>query len=663
MLATTDRRETPMSIRYKFLLILLGFSIVPLLVFFSLNAGLSAKMGQTISDVATKQLILLTSRGLEEVSENYALALNREFHRIETAIRSASEKIEGDPATGRPVDASHGTGNSLSQPTAILRQLFEQLESADSGLLGAYLLMPDGKTYSYPDVGPHVGSARLSLERKPLPAGGEKPAPLRVVTHYVEEDPSIPPVMSISLPVSAGHPKAEGIIGADYSMTRLLDKCRPASQWTPLMETLMVLWTDEDIRRSQPPTVLFHADGRQADPSWRPLPSGSTMDAPEIRELLLNSRRWGKGHAVLTNEGAEAIWACAQADHEFGFVSILPTRELQFFMTRSQRRLIRWHTMDTLLAAMALVLLMLVVASFRSRRILKPFSAIVEGFRQLSTGDFSARLSFDETDERQLVASAFNDMAIQLESSMQLRHSLEVAREVQQNFLPSAHPEFPGFDIASTVRYCDETGGDYIDFIQRGNGSLGVVVSDVTGHGIGAALLMATARALIRGRCDIGEDLSEMTNAVNRKLSDDVGATGRFMTLFFLEIDPIARRFQWIRAGHDPAWLFADQGETSAVLDGIGIPLGVESRYAYPKPSSRPFRKGDVVVIGTDGIWEAANADGVLFGKDRFEDIVRRNLKEPAAGICRAVIEAVAVFQRDTRQEDDISLAVVKVVE
>jgi sigma-B regulation protein RsbU (phosphoserine phosphatase) len=154
-----------------------------------------------------------------------------------------------------------------------------------------------------------------------------------------------------------------------------------------------------------------------------------------------------------------------------------------------------------------------------------------------------------------------------------------------------------------------------------------------------------------------------MTNAVNRKLSDDVGATGRFMTLFFLEIDPIARRFQWIRAGHDPAWLFADQGETSAVLDGIGIPLGVESRYAYPKPSSRPFRKGDVVVIGTDGIWEAANADGVLFGKDRFEDIVRRNLKEPAAGICRAVIEAVAVFQRDTRQEDDISLAVVKVVE
>lgn len=291
------------------------------------------------------------------------------------------------------------------------------------------------------------------------------------------------------------------------------------------------------------------------------------------------------------------------------------------------------------------------------------FSAVVEGFRQLSKGDFSARLSFDETDERQLVADAFNDMAAQLETSMQIRHSLEVAREVQQNFLPSAHPAFPGFDIASTVRYCDETGGDYIDFIQRGNGTLGVVVSDVTGHGIGAALLMATARALIRGRCDINENLNETIGAVNRELSADVGPSGRFMTLFFLEIDPIARRFQWIRAGHDPAWLFADQGETIATLGGAGIPLGVESRYAYPKPSSRPFGKGDVVVIGTDGIWEAANADGVLFGKDRFEALVGRHLAEPAADICRAVIDAVALFQGDCRQEDDISLAVVKIME
>ena len=220
---------------------------------------------------------------------------------------------------------------------------------------------------------------------------------------------------------------------------------------------------------------------------------------------------------------------------------------------------------------------------------------------------------------------------------------------------------FPGFDIAARIKFCDETGGDYIDLIPLGDQKLGIVVSDVTGHGVGAALLMATARALVRGRYGESGSLADMMNSVNRKLAADIGETGRFMTLFFLEIDRTCRRLQWIRAGHDPAWLVTGPPASLTLLGGPGIALGVNDQYAFTARSFSSLSPGDLVIIGTDGIWETVGPNNALFGKKRLEELIAQNAWRPAEKICDEVLKALNDFRGDIKQQDDVSLVVIKV--
>ena len=157
---------------------------------------------------------------------------------------------------------------------------------------------------------------------------------------------------------------------------------------------------------------------------------------------------------------------------------------------------------------------------------------------------------------------------------MNIRKALEVAHEVQQNLLPEDTPELPGFDISAAVVYCDETGGDYFDFIPCEDEDcerFGIAVGDVTGHGVGAALLMATARALIRGYASRPDSLADSITRVNRLLAADVGQSGNFMSLFFLQLDSDSRTIRWVRAGHDPAILFNPKTEGFEELVGPGL--------------------------------------------------------------------------------------------
>jgi sigma-B regulation protein RsbU (phosphoserine phosphatase) len=237
---------------------------------------------------------------------------------------------------------------------------------------------------------------------------------------------------------------------------------------------------------------------------------------------------------------------------------------------------------------------------------------------------------------------------------------LEVAQEVQQNFFPESDPNIPGLDISPTVLYCEETGGDYIDLLREKDGTVGIIVGDVTGHGIGAALLMATARALMRGHYQTKADLTQIMNAVNRGLTTDIGDTGRFVTLFFLEVDLQSYRLKWVRAGHDPAWLFSANDGSVSFLDGPGMALGVSSAFRYAANVGDLLGPGDIILIGTDGIWETTNTKGVLFGKRRLERAVLENAHRTAAEISTAVMGSVIRFRGDAKQEDDVSILVVK---
>ena len=156
-------------------------------------------------------------------------------------------------------------------------------------------------------------------------------------------------------------------------------------------------------------------------------------------------------------------------------------------------------------------------------------------------------------------------------------------------------------------------------------------------------------------------NISEIITEMNRHLALDVLDTGRFMTLLYLAIDPENKYLQWVRAGHDPA-IFYDPGRHKfEELAGTGIALGVDEDFRYEENSRTGISEGQIIAIGTDGIWEAYNRDGEMFGKKRFRNIIRQNAKAGAGDILDAVYNELDQFTRGLKTEDDITLVIAKV--
>jgi serine phosphatase RsbU (regulator of sigma subunit) len=246
-----------------------------------------------------------------------------------------------------------------------------------------------------------------------------------------------------------------------------------------------------------------------------------------------------------------------------------------------------------------------------------------------------------------------------------VRQSLSLAMEVQQNLLPNSNPSVRGLDIAGKSVYCDETGGDYFDFLKpvgAGNDCVSVVVGDVSDHGIPSALLMATARAFIRQRASRPGSIAEIVTDTNRQLAEDVQDSGRFMTLFYATIDRQNNRMHWLNAGHEPALVYDSDSDSFEELHGGGnLPVGIydDSNYAQAELAIAP---GQILVIATDGIREASNRYGGRFGKEAFYKVIRQNAAASAPDLLAAVFNAVDLFQYGNSVEDDMTLVIVKVL-
>ncbi len=244
------------------------------------------------------------------------------------------------------------------------------------------------------------------------------------------------------------------------------------------------------------------------------------------------------------------------------------------------------------------------------------------------------------------------------------KKALALAGEVQKSLLPQDKPQVQGLDIAGRNVSCDEIGGDYFDFLWRREskkGPFSVVVGDISGHGVDSALLMTTARAFLRMRASQPGTISEIITAMNRHLSQDTLETSRFMTLFYLTIDPENKRLDWVRAGHDPALVYDPILDEFEELKGRGMALGVNEGFDYEQNHRNGLTNGQIIAVGTDGIWEAVNREGEMFGKERLRNIIRQNAKSPAGDILSAVYDELSRFTLGQKTEDDITLVIIKV--
>lgn len=324
------------------------------------------------------------------------------------------------------------------------------------------------------------------------------------------------------------------------------------------------------------------------------------------------------------------------------------------------------RVLDHLSATLAVELILfsltgLVLTYLLAGNLSRPFRDIISVLHQIKKGRFHRRVRVVSNDEIGYTGDAINEMAEGLQERERMRRSLSLAREVQQNLLPKAAPSVPGLEISGKSLYCDETGGDFYDYILLNNDEkmlLVTAIGDVSGHGVSAALLMSSIRSLLRARTIFPGDPGEIVSHLNQQITGDTEETGQFVTLFYLEIQPGTRALTWVRAGHDPAYRYRAATDTVETLEGNGNALGIalDSNYSAVSGRSEP---GDIIVMTTDGIFETRRGDD-MFGRERLIEIVRRNRQLNADGIRDAVIDAVNDFRGAFPQEDDLTLVVIK---
>jgi serine phosphatase RsbU (regulator of sigma subunit) len=319
---------------------------------------------------------------------------------------------------------------------------------------------------------------------------------------------------------------------------------------------------------------------------------------------------------------------------------------------------------SALMAATGALFIAVLLAALMARSVSTPVFKMIGFMNRVGSGDLDAKATFGGSREFHNLADALNRMIADLRDRLRLRHSLGIAMEVQQRLLPSGPPQVRGLDVAGHSTYCDETGGDYYDFLvldQSASDAVLVVLGDVVGHGVAAALIMAGVRSVLRDRATHVGDLAELMGRLNRLISADHDGE-KFMTMHLSVIDARTRSMRWVSAGHDPVIVYDPAAAAFSEFGQGELPLGVMDDTEYREHASAPLQPGQVLFIGTDGVWELPDAKGNQFGKDRLRDVIREAATRPAEEIAAAVRERLTAFRGDTKSVDDVTFVIVKVL-
>jgi sigma-B regulation protein RsbU (phosphoserine phosphatase) len=265
-----------------------------------------------------------------------------------------------------------------------------------------------------------------------------------------------------------------------------------------------------------------------------------------------------------------------------------------------------------------------------------------------------------KNDQKQIThfVSVLKDIS-ELRKQQEQEFHLGFAREVQQRFY-STDICVPGFDIAGAAYPAALTGGDYVDFIQQPDGFVYIVIGDVSGHGFGPALIMATARAYIRAYAKSESDLGSVLSSVNSALAADLGGN-QFITLLLVRLDPRGRSMEYAGAGHVPGYLLDASGQTRIIMESAGLPCGLFADQVFSSSPVIPLSVGETIVLVTDGVTETFNEDAMEFGAERILEVVRGHRDQSARAQVQAIHESARAHAGIEAQHDDVTAVVCKV--
>ena len=274
---------------------------------------------------------------------------------------------------------------------------------------------------------------------------------------------------------------------------------------------------------------------------------------------------------------------------------------------------------------------------------------------------------FDEFDERLLAAFA-SHAAIAIERaaliedarrSQAFKLSLELGRQIQTGFLPKRLPTIAGYEIAAWWEPAEWVGGDYYDLLPLPDGRVGLVIADVSGHGIGPSLLMASVRAMLHVLARTESDPSRIVSLLSETIRGDF-ELGRFVTLLFAVLDPVTHELTWVNAGHGPSLLLDRASGICRMLEATALPLGFADDHEFPSAGPVGLSPGDLLLMATDGAVEVRDADDRMFGRARLEQVLLANQHKPATAVRDALQNAIRAVCPGSPPPDDVTLLVLE---
>jgi sigma-B regulation protein RsbU (phosphoserine phosphatase) len=468
------------------------------------------------------------------------------------------------------------------------------------------------------------------------------------------------PGITCAVPVKNARGKLRGVLTADFDLNALSDFISGLSvsehSRVFLFTSDQVLLAHPDRRRvsgeRENAKLLTLADAgdplvdayrANLKPEHLTAPAGEAFHRFEFRRAGTDYL----GSATAFRVGEDLVWVVGVVAPKADFVGDV------------------WRTQAFALAAAAVAVLVAMALAFAlASAVSRPVQALIGFMQRVGNGDLEAQAEFGGSGEFRQLADALNRMIADLRDRLRLLHSLGVAMEVQRRLLPVSPPKVRGLDVAGHSTYCDETGGDYFDFLVLDKAApeqVLVALGDVMGHGVAAALVMAGVRAVLRDRAVAAGDLAELMGRLNNLLSADHGGD-RFMTMHLSVIDSRTGTMRWVSAGHDPVIVF-DPAEDHFTEVGEGdLPLGVMDDTEYSERTFLALRPGQILFIGTDGVWEMPDAKGEQYGKNRLREVIHECAARSAEEIVGSVRERLTAFRGDVKSVDDVTFVVVKVL-
>ncbi|WP_027367339.1 SpoIIE family protein phosphatase [Desulfocurvibacter africanus] len=664
-----------MRILWKTLILLLGISLVPLLLVTGVSHRAMRAMGTDLAEQGRGSLLERTSTALQRMVEDHARVLRLEMDVLALVLQSGAKDIRELARTGELACPPSGDrGAACPAPEAMRPERFVSIESVFAPMQRKYaslvhwqaVLFEDGRYSVFPEhFRVDLGQMR-NLPWVRLGLGTREPK---------WSDPHRDPltgnvVFTVTRSLYSHEEQFLGVSAVSVSVDTVLKENIHTHMLSPNLVFFMAAPEAEGgpddglIKIIAQRSTAGHKDVRWSVPD-KPLWLAS-KDEAGLAALASDLRQDRNGVRLMPFDARLSVWVYARIPEMRSYLFfVIPasdvTREAEAVEAYVRDRVGQQERFS--MAVVAVVgLLALAAALAGARTITRRIGNLVSGVRRVAAGDFEARVPVEGRDEIGELSTTFNRMVPALQDSVRIRQGLMVAQEVQQHLLPVRAPVIAGLDVAAASLYSDETGGDYYDFFDvccRDPNILTVAVGDVSGHGLQAALLMATVRAALRGRLTQSGSMAEALRDVNRLVAVDTRETGQFVTLIYAQVHSATRTIRWIRAGHEPGFLYDPVQDEFVQLRGPGVALGLDGDMVF-KEQVATYPEGGILVLGTDGITEAHNAAGEMFGRHRLENVIRTSLHFPAKRMVEIITEAVREFQGGMPQEDDLTLVVIK---